>query len=263
MPFIFKKKSKMTYCLGIKVREGLVAIADTRITSGAETTTAKKISIHKGGKDTLFLMTSGLRSIRDKAITYFEEILENENLEFDKMYKAVNAFGEQLRRVAQEDKAALSESGLFFNLYSIVGGQLENDKEHKLYLLYPEGNWIEIGEATPFTIIGNSGYGKPILSRALTYDSSLRFALKTGFLSFDSTRVSASDVGYPIDVVVYRKDSKSIIEKRFSEDETGYISEIWALKLKQSIREVPDDWAGSLLEEAPLLVEQQQQQQQQ
>ncbi len=29
------------------------------------------------------------------------------------------------------------KSGLPFNLYSIIGGQLENDKEHKLYMLYP------------------------------------------------------------------------------------------------------------------------------
>ena len=166
----------MTYCLGIKVKDGLVAIADTRITSGTETTTAKKISLHADGKYSFFLMTSGLRSIRDKAVTYFEELLESKEADFDKMYKAVNAFGEQLRRVAREDKAALAASGLIFNLFTIVGGQLENDKEHKLYLLYPEGNWIEIGQATPFTIIGNSGYGKPILSRALTYNSSLQIS---------------------------------------------------------------------------------------
>ncbi|MEL6590441.1 MAG: peptidase, partial [Bacteroidota bacterium] len=128
----------MTYCLGIRVKDGLVALADTRITSGSETTTAKKISIHQQGNNKLFLMTSGLRSIRDKAVTYFEEILESDNLDFDKMYKVVNAFGEQLRKVAAEDKAALAESGLFFNLFTIVGGQLENDDQHKLYMLYPE-----------------------------------------------------------------------------------------------------------------------------
>lgn len=255
----------MTYCLGIKVRAGLVAIADTRITSGSETTTAKKISIHKGGKKHLFLMTSGLRSIRDKAVTYFEEIIETNNLEFDKMYKAVNAFGEQLRRVAKEDKQALSESGLFFNLFTIVGGKLENDDEHKLYLLYPEGNWIEIGEATPFAIIGNSGYGKPVLNRALTFESSIRFALKTGFLSFDSTRVSANDVGYPIDVVIYRKDSNDFVEKRFYEDEIGHLAELWGRSLRRIIEDFPEDWTDALIEEdkgRAMVLDQQQQQQQ-
>ncbi|MEL6275765.1 MAG: peptidase [Bacteroidota bacterium] len=237
----------MTYCLGIRVKKGLVAIADTRITSGSETTSAKKISFHKQGGNNIFIMTSGLRSIRDKAVTYFEEILETEKLEFDRMYKAVNAFGEQLRRVAREDKQSLAESGLSFNLFTIVGGQLERDLDHKLYLLYPEGNWIEIGEATPFTIIGNSGYGTPILRRVLTYDSSLRFALKTGFLSFDSTRVSANDVGYPIDVVIYHKDTGFMHEARFDEDQTGYFADLWASRLKEVIAEIPEDWIDDFI----------------
>lgn len=243
----------MTYCLGIKVKEGLVAIADTRITSGSETTTAKKISIHHQGENNLFLMTSGLRSIRDKAVTYFEEVLADQSKDFDKMYKVVNAFGEQLRRVAAEDKQALSESGLYFNLFTIVGGKFELDKEHKLYMLYPEGNWIEIGEATPFTIIGNSGYGKPILNRTLTYEASIRFALKTGFLSFDSTRVSANDVGYPIDVVIYRKDSGQMVERRYDEDATGAIGEQWAEKIKKLINEIPDDWTDDLMDAGDLI----------
>jgi putative proteasome-type protease len=253
----------MTYCLGIKVKEGLIALADTRITSGSETTTAKKISIHSRGDNNLFLMTSGLRSIRDKAVTYFEEVLENESLEFDKTYKAVNAFGEQLRRVAAEDKQALVESGLYFNLFTIVGGKLSHDKEHKLYLLYPEGNWIEIGEATPFAIIGNSGYGKPILNRAVTYESSLRFALKTGFLSFDSTRVSANDVGYPIDVVLYKEDTHQMVEHRYHEDTTGVIAEQWGERLKELIKEIPDDWTDELMAagDKPLIQEQEVQQQ--
>ena len=33
----------MTFCLGVSVEEGLVGIADTRITSGNEVITARKI----------------------------------------------------------------------------------------------------------------------------------------------------------------------------------------------------------------------------
>jgi putative proteasome-type protease len=238
--------SKMTYCLGIKVRNGLVAIADTRMTSGTETTTAKKISLHQSGRNSLFVMSSGLRSIRDKAVTYFEEILEENNFHYDKMHQAVNAFGQQLRRVASEDKPYLVESGLFFDLHAIVGGQLENDKEHKLYLLYPQGNWVEITEGSPFTIIGNSGYGKPILNRAITFESSLRFALKSGFLSFDSTRVSANDVGYPIDVVVYERDSYQMEEVRFTEQHTGYVGNLWGSKLRSAIDEIPESWMDEI-----------------
>lgn len=236
----------MTYCLGIKVKEGLVAIADTRITTGSETTTAKKISIHSGSHGSIFLMTSGLRSIRDKAVTYFEEVLEQNGDQYDKMYNVANAFGTQLRKVAKEDKEALAASGLQFNLYTIVGGKLNQDNEHKLFLLYPEGNWIEIGNAAPFTIIGNSGYGKPILSRTLTYESTIRFALKTGFLSFDSTRVSANDVGFPIDVVIYKPSTGELIEKRYEESDLKDISKLWDTKLSQIIKEIPEDWIDEL-----------------
>lgn len=238
----------MTYCLGVKVKDGLLAIADTRITSGTETTSAKKVSVHQAGASQLFLMTSGLRSIRDKAVTYFEEILDGPDWHFTKMYEAVNAFGEQLRRVKHEDKEALLESGLVFNLFSIVGGQLENDKEHKLFLLYPEGNWIEIGSATPFTIIGNSGYGKPILNRVINEESSLKFALKTGLLSFDSTRVSANDVGYPIDVVIMKKDHGRLIETRLEESQVKRISELWANELRNVIMDIPEGWIDSLID---------------
>ena len=189
----------MTYCLGIKLKKGLVALADTRITSGNETTTSKKISTHILPNGHFFIMTSGLRSIRDKAVTYLEDLIESESFSYTKMYQAVNAFGELLRRVSDEDRASLQKSGLFFNLNAIVGGKLKDDKDHKLFLIYPEGNWIEIGEATPYCIIGNSGYGTPILKRALSVDSDIDYAVNAAFLSFDSTRVCASDVGFPMD----------------------------------------------------------------
>lgn len=236
----------MTYCLGIKVKTGLVAIADTCITSGSRTSTAKKISTHQIGNNSFFIMTSGLRSVRDKAVTYFEETINHSSFQYDKLFKAVNAFGDQLRKVADEDQEALTKSSLHFNLHCIVGGQLENDATHKLFLIYPEGNWIEIGEATPFMIIGNTGYGQPILNRALNYESSLQFALKTGFLSFDSTRVSASDVAYPIDVVIYKEGSYQLFEHRYTYDELKSIAIEWEKILTEGINSLSEDWIHEL-----------------
>lgn len=230
----------MTYCVGMKLKSGLVGLADTRITSGTETTTAKKITIHQDGKHSLFIMTSGLRSVRDKALTYFQEVMEEK--EFNKVYKAVNAFGEQLRRVAGEDRAALEKSGLSFNLFSIVGGQCQDDDEPKLFLLYPEGNWVEVMHNTPFVIIGNSGFGKPILNRTLKYESDMNTALKCGFLSFDSTRVSANDVDFPIDVILYKPNSFNLVEHRFEKSDLVSISEIWGKELQQALNHVPDGW---------------------
>jgi putative proteasome-type protease len=233
----------MTYCLGIKVKSGLVAIADTRLTSGNECSTGKKIFVHQKERHSLFIMTSGLRSVRDKVITYFEECLEEHDSKYNKLYKAVNALAEQLRRVAIEDKEFLSGAGLYFNLYAIIGGQLEDDHDHKLYLLYPEGNWIEIGnDGSPFIIIGNSGYGKPILNRTIHPDASLNFCLKTGFLSFDSTRVSANDVDFPIDVVLYPKGSYQLTQHRIEREEVEDVTKFWQQSLSTSIGKLPEHW---------------------
>ncbi len=229
----------MTYCLGILSKEGVAGLADTRITSGHDTTTAKKIFTVGRKKHSYFIMTSGLRSVRDKTITYFKEVIETEDQEFDRLYKAVTKFGEQVRRVAAEDGDSLRAAGLNFNLFAIVGGQLEHDSEPKMYLLYPEGNWIEIGEGTPYVIIGNTGYGNPILTRVLRYNSSLEYGIKAGFLSFEATRLSANDVGYPLDTVTLKKDSFQLIEHRFEEKDLMHISEFWNSRLSDAITNLP------------------------
>ena len=232
----------MTFCLGIRLKSGIVGISDTRITSGNETTRAKKVFVLNRKKHSLFIMTSGLRSIRDKAITYFNEVLEEQDRDFNKLYKAVNAFADQVRRVNQEDRQSLDESGLHFNLHAIVGGQLENDERPKLFMLYPQGNWIEIGQATPYIIIGNTGYGRPILDRSVTYESDIKYTLKSAFLSFDATRISSNDVDYPIDVILYINNSYHIVEHRFDKKDLEKISEIWREKIEKGLNELPDDW---------------------
>jgi len=245
----------MTFCLGARVREGLVGIADTRITSGNEVITARKLSIYQHDRHSMFLMTSGLRSVRDKLVVYFDELLEEEDEAFDKLYKAVNAFGEQIRRVAREDKQALVDSGVSFDVACLVGGQLEHDEEPKLYLLYAQGNWVEVGRGTPYHIIGESGYGKPIIRRALNFDDTLRHALKVGILAFDSTRISAADVDFPIDVVLYRADSYQIVEHRYEHEDLKQLSEFWQDRLRSGIQEMPADWLEQAFTEVPAPVD--------
>ena len=237
----------MTFCAAIKIKDGLVGISDTRLTSGAERTTARKVTIHQHGKHSMFLMTSGLRSVRDKALTYFEEVIEQQDTNFDKLYKAVNAFAEQVRIVAHEDKEALKESGLNFNLFSIIGGQLEKDKEHKLYMLYPQGNWVEVGKGSPYFLIGESSYGKPIIDRVLRYESSMDMALKLAYLAFDSTRISAVDVDFPIDVVLYKRDSYEVVQHRFEREDLQHLPEWWQDRLRKSVEEMPDEWVSEAL----------------
>lgn len=236
----------MTFCLGIKVREGLIGIADTRITSGTQTLIARKISVIDDGGLSILLMTSGLRSLRDKVLTYFEEELEKQPA-FDKMYKATNALAEQVRRVAAEDADALRRSNLQFDLNCLIGGKLPGDKEHKLYMLYPQANWVEVGNGTPYCILGETGYGKPLLDRVLRYTSSLDEALKIGYVAFDSTQRSTSAVGFPMDVVVFRPDTGQMMTGRYDFDELQYVTERWNYALRRQIEKLPADWMEPLL----------------
>ncbi len=233
----------MTFCLGIKCAEGLIAIADTRITSGSEIATGKKIAAYQGDDFALFVLTSGLRSVRDKALTYFEERLKNHNaawsVELTHSYHAVNALAIEIRRVYDEDNDWLNKAGLQFDLHCIVGGQMREDDAPHLYLVYPQGNWVEVTVGTPYTIIGDTRYGKPVLDRTLQYESTLERALRLGMLAFNATEASSTDVGPPVDAVVYTENSFQMRERRFSDSELAPVADFW----RESIARVVEDAA--------------------
>jgi len=231
----------MTFCLGMTMNEGLVAISDNRITSGKEVIQARKVSTFETDNGCFFIMTSGLRSVRDKTMTYFREHLNGDD-SVERLFKAVNMLTSQIRKVSEEDKPSLEASGLSFDLHCLVGGQMKGDKEHGLFLVYPEGNWVEVGKGTPYQIIGAPGYGKPILDRTLTHKDSLAFALKVGFLAFDSTRISAADVDFPLDVVLYKSGTYKLVEHLYQRDDFREISDWWDGRLKELIKELPSEW---------------------
>ncbi|MBC7388374.1 MAG: peptidase [Opitutaceae bacterium] len=235
----------MTFCLGIKVKEGLVAIADTRITAGSNVSIKKKITIQQKERHSVFIMTSGLRSVRDKVMHYFDDLVQDDS-EYNKLYKVVNAFGDMIKLVAKEDKAALEKSGLRFNLNTIIGGQLKDDECHKLFLIYSEGNWVELDQDGLFVIIGNSTHGKTILNRALKSDFTIKQALKAGFLSFDSTRLSANDVDFPIDVAVYKRDSFKLQEHRYEENDLASLSKYWEDEVRAALERMPSEWIDAI-----------------
>lgn len=239
----------MTFCISIKTKDGLIGIADTRITTGSERITARKITLHQHEKHSMFLMTSGLRAARDKAITYFDESLRSEDHTFDRLYKAVNAFGTQIRRVSEEDSKWLASSGLDVNIHALVGGQFENDEEHKLYMIYPQGNWVEVSRGSPYFVIGESRYGKPLLDRVLTYESSMSDAIKSGYLAFDATRASASDVDFPLDVVVYRRDTYRMVEHRYEASDLRELTAWWQKSIRDAFHEAPDDWVRTIIDQ--------------
>ncbi len=232
----------MTFCLGINVEDGLVGIADTRVVAGSECLVAKKVATYEGPGFSFFIMTSGLRSLRDKALLYFEDQFTRQIALRTRLFKIVNLYSAQIRRLAEEDGAALREADLRFNIHSIIGGQMSGDFGHRLYLIYPEGNWVEIGQDTPYQIIGNSGYGKPILERSLKNRDPLLYAFKLGILSFDATRLCASDVDFPLDVVLYERGAFRQIEHRYEREDLKHISNWWQERMRSAVAELPSEW---------------------
>ncbi len=241
----------ITFCLGIKVKDGLVALSDTRITSGAECITARKLTIFQGKNYFFFVMTSGLRSLRDKSLIYFDEYFSKHKNSHDQLYKVVNTMASQIRRVYKEDAEALKEAGLQFNIHMIIGGQMSKDADHQLFFIYPQGNWVAVGVGTPYQIIGATPYGKPVLDRTLKYEDSIPFALKVGCLAFDSTRISAADVDFPLDVVLYAKNSYECVEHRYEKDDLKEVSEWWQGKLRESVDSFPGSWFNDIYRELP------------
>ena len=238
----------MTFCLGIRVKEGLLGLSDTRVTSGHEYIKAKKMNTWRLPEGEFFVLTSGLRSIRDKLVTYFERYLEEREEHFNYIYEVANNLCDTIKKISTEDKEFLEASGTSFSATILLGGKLQHDKTHHLFLLYSGGNWVEVGPGTPYQIIGETGYGKPVLDRTLHYEDDLEFAMKVACLAFDSTRISAADVGLPIDVVLWRSnESPRLVEHRFEMEEFSDLSSLWQSRLRASIDAMPAEYMAHIM----------------
>ena len=111
-----------------------------------------------------------------------------------------------------------------------------------LFLIYPEGNFIEISEDNPFFQIGEAKYGKPILVRAYEADMSFEDTIKLLMVSFDSTIKANLSVGLPLDLQVYAKDSFEPTElPRITQDDEYYqlISQSWGEALRTALMHLP------------------------
>ena len=157
------------------------------------------------------------------------------------MFKVARIIGRILREVTSEFAADGQNADNQYSSTFILGGQIKGD-DHKLFLIYPEGNFIESSEDQPFFQIGETKYGKPIIVRA--YDKSLDFgeAIKLLLVSFDSTMKANVSVGLPIDLCTLKKSSFIISNKIRIDQNNLYfknISERWGTSLKEAIKSLP------------------------
>lgn len=238
----------MTFCVGIQVQQGIVALADTRIVRGSERINKNKLEPLDHCNDALFTMTSGLRSVRDKTLTYLNETLESNDQPYDRLYKLVNEFSTELRRVKQEDGPSLAASNYKFNMHAVIGGCMSGDHYPKLYYVYPEGNWIESSPDSPYFMLGRTTYGKPILDRLLTFETPLRIAVGLALLAFDATRTSVTDVDCPIDIAIVPTTTRTMAFQRYTQQDITPATDWWNKALTQSLNSLPMQWSSGLFD---------------
>jgi putative proteasome-type protease len=163
--------------------------------------------------------------------------------------------GAAVRRVHDQDGAALERAGVDFNASMIFGGQIGGEAM-RLFLVYSAGNFIEATRETCYFQIGESKYGKPVLDRMLTPRTPLDEAAKCVLVSMDSTLKSNLSVGLPLDLVVYennRLESQQIV---CIDDRNPYFQMIrgsWGEKLRQVFESIEDPEWGTATATAPLI----------
>jgi len=231
----------MTFAVGIRVREGLVALADTQIVGGGERSLKAKLALIEHLDRPVFVMASGLRSVRDKVVLRVQDDLAARPQPFARLHELATAFGEHLRRVHDEDGPALRASGLTFNSHAVIGGQLSEDRQPELFHVYPEGNWVVATEDAPFFVIGRSAYGKPILDRLLQYETSIDLAATVAYLAFDATRACVVDVDYPIDVLIGDESTPTV--RRYQATDLEAADAYWNERLHAALTQFPLRWS--------------------
>ena len=247
----------MTYCVGIALREGIIMISDTRTNAGIDNISVyRKMHVLADSDDRLIVcMSAGNLSVTQHVLGQLEEGLPpfgsdehpRKLSHMPTMFRAAQLISEAVRLAGMELKPGLQRAGVPSGISLIVGGRIDladgTPGPLKLYLIYDAGNFIECCADTPFLQIGAAQYGKPILDRAMDYDSPLDEAVKVGLLSFDSTIRSDLSVGLPFDVVVMPADTSRPVIRRRIEREDAYFADLsnrWSLMLKESRATIPD-----------------------
>lgn len=204
----------MTYCVGIQLNRGIVFMSDTRTNSGVDniSTFRKMFTFEAPGDRSITIMTSGNLATTQAVISLLQERSKRPSerapdiLRVESMFQAAQLVGATLKEVISGHAEAGQRADGAFGATLILGGQIKGG-EPRLYLIYPEGNFIEASDDTPFFQIGETKYGRPILIRAYEPDMTFEEAIKLLLVSFDSTIKANLSVALPLDWHVYEADS--------------------------------------------------------
>lgn len=239
----------MTYCVGLLLNAGMVLLSDTRTNAGLDNiaTYRKMFTFEVPGERVIVVMTAGSLSVTQTTIARLRDTNDSPDadsttsiLKAPTMLAVAEIVGATLARVRTEVQEKLSAMGQGASASMIVAGQRKGGGM-RMFLIYPEGNFIEATEDTPFLQIGEHKYGKPILDRVVRPDTSLADAQKAVLLSMDSTLRSNLSVGMPLDLAVIEKDALTVtLSRRIEAGDPDFrtMSEAWSNALREGFQQI-------------------------
>lgn len=238
----------MTYCIGIKLNQGLVLLADTRTNAGVDNISKVKklFTWEVPGERAIAMMTAGNLAITQAVISEINERLEAPNLNEPTIFSAPSMFevaqvvGDAMRKVQGRYGPGLVARNVDSGASILVAGQRVGGVP-RLFMVYAAGNFIEATEDSPFFQLGEHKYGKPILDRVINVNTDIQDGIICALLSMDSTLRSNLTVGMPLDLAVMQTNSLTFGEQRRIEaDDPRFFafSEAWSNALKNAFSQM-------------------------
>lgn len=238
----------MTYCVAVAVEAGLVFVSDSRTNAGVDqvATYSKMHFFGRDGDRQLVLLSSGNLATTQAVLAQIKrDVNEGEStslMTVDGVGDAADYLGTVLLEQHQRHGAAVAAAGFTADASFIIGGQV-GSRTPKVYLVYPQGNYITTSEHTPFLQIGEAKYGKPVLDRVIRPELSLEEVARCALVSMDSTMRSNATVGPPIEVCAYRRDSLRLLDYRKLDEDDVYLVELrrtWGESIVRAFEALPE-----------------------
>jgi putative proteasome-type protease len=237
----------VTYCLALRLEEGIVFLSDTRTNAGVDNIgTYRKLHVIRPGDDRLFVLQSaGNLATTQEVLDRIRRDLANPGehgslATVDHLFEAALYIGRLSQDVVDNHRAGLSAVGADATATFILGGQVGGEPPDIL-LVYPEGNYIRASDEQPFLQIGESKYGKFMLELAVLAAHGLEAAAKVALSSMVSTARANLSVGPPYDLGVYRDGAFELVEHRIDADSPylDTMADVWITHLVKAIDDLP------------------------
>jgi putative proteasome-type protease len=205
-----------------------------------------KMHVFNPGNDRVFvLLAAGNLATTQAIVSRIEQDMEDPEvvnlINCKKLVEAARYISKVSREEVEQAQAVTASSGVDATVSLIFGGQITGSAP-AIYMMYTAGNFISDSDETPFLQIGESKYGKPILDRILTRETSLEDAARCAIVSMDSTIRSNATVGPPIEVLVYERDSfhtNHYIKMEEDDEYLHQVKQVWNETLKQGFSQLP------------------------